>query len=120
METLPKLSPVQSLLLRAAARRADGRLIPPTKLRGGARAKAMTALMRREWIEARVGGAGVQTANPANLGLHADGGEAPRSRPPYGNFAGKDPFRLGQSVLPRGRAGLHSLPKRSKVRSTRR
>ncbi|HMV57810.1 MAG TPA: hypothetical protein PKD38_11420, partial [Nitrospira sp.] len=27
--------------------------------------------------------AGVQTANPANLGLHSDAIEAPRSRPPY-------------------------------------
>lgn len=56
METLPKLSPTQTLLLRAAARRADGRVIPPANLRGGARVKAMTALMRREWIEASDGG----------------------------------------------------------------
>jgi hypothetical protein len=56
METLPKLTPTQALLLRAAARRADGRVIPPAKLRGGARVKAMTALMRREWIEASDGG----------------------------------------------------------------
>ncbi len=53
METLPKLTPTQALLLRAAARRADGRVIPPANLRGGARVKAMTALMRREWIGAR-------------------------------------------------------------------
>lgn len=39
METLPKLSPAQSLLLRAAARRADGHVIPPDTLRGGARVK---------------------------------------------------------------------------------
>ncbi len=52
MEALPKLTPTQALLLRAAARRADGRVIPPANLRGGARVKAMTALMRREWIEA--------------------------------------------------------------------
>jgi hypothetical protein len=51
-----QLSPAQSLLLHAAARRADGRVIPPAKLRGGARVKAMTALMRREWIEASDGG----------------------------------------------------------------
>ena len=56
METLPKLTPTQALLLRAAARRADGRVIPPDNLRGGARVKAMTALMRREWIEASDGG----------------------------------------------------------------
>ena len=41
METLLKLSPAQSLLLRTAARRADGRVIPPANLRGGARAKAV-------------------------------------------------------------------------------
>ena len=35
---------------------ADGRMIPPANLRGGARVKAMTALMRREWIEASDGG----------------------------------------------------------------
>ena len=56
MEALPKLTPTQALLLRAAARRADGRVIPPDNLRGGARVKAMTALMRREWIEAGDGG----------------------------------------------------------------
>lgn len=56
MEICPKLTPTQALLLRAAARRADGRVIPPDNLRGGARVKAMTALMRREWIEASDGG----------------------------------------------------------------
>jgi len=56
METCPKLTPTQALLLRAAARRADGRVIPPDTLRGGARVKAMTALMRQEWIEASDGG----------------------------------------------------------------
>jgi len=38
------------------ARRADGRVIPPDNLRGGARVKAMTGLMRREWIEVGDGG----------------------------------------------------------------
>lgn len=56
METLPKLTPTQALLLRAAARRADGRVVPPANLRGGARVKAMTGLMRRQWIEAGDGG----------------------------------------------------------------
>ena len=50
METLPKLSPAQNLLLRTAARRADGRVIPPDTLRGGARAKVLTALLQRGWI----------------------------------------------------------------------
>lgn len=68
METLPKLTPTQALLLRAAARRADGRVIPPANLRGGARAKAMTALMRREWIEASDGGFVVTDAGYAVAG----------------------------------------------------
>ena len=51
METMLKLSPAQSLLLRTAARRADGRVIPPNTLRGGARVKVLTALLQRGWIE---------------------------------------------------------------------
>ncbi|CAH1747793.1 conserved protein of unknown function [Thauera humireducens] len=51
METLPKLSPAQCLLLRTAARRADGRMIPPDTLRGGARVKVLTSLLQRGWIE---------------------------------------------------------------------
>ncbi len=50
METLPKLSPAQSLLLRTAARRAHGRVIPPDTLRGGARVKVLTSLVQRGWI----------------------------------------------------------------------
>lgn len=50
MDTLPKLSPAQNLLLRTAARRTDGRVIPPGTLRGGARAKVLTALLQRGWI----------------------------------------------------------------------
>jgi len=42
---LPELTPTQALLLRAAARRADGRVIPPDNLRGGARAKTLTGLL---------------------------------------------------------------------------
>ena len=51
MDALPKLSPAQSLLLRTAASRADGRVIPPDTLRGGARAKVLTVLLQRGWIE---------------------------------------------------------------------
>jgi hypothetical protein len=51
MEALPKLSPAQALLLRTATRRADGRVIPPDTLRGGARVKVLTALLQRGWIE---------------------------------------------------------------------
>ncbi len=47
MHTPPKLSPAQNLLLRTAARRADGRVIPPDTLRGGARVKVLTALLQR-------------------------------------------------------------------------
>lgn len=45
-----KLSPAQNLLLRTAARRVDGRVIPPDTLRGGARTKVLTALLQRGWI----------------------------------------------------------------------
>jgi hypothetical protein len=51
METLLKLSPAQSLLLHTAARRPDGRVIPPDTLRGGARVKVLTSLLQRGWIE---------------------------------------------------------------------
>ena len=51
MVTLLKLSPAQSLLLRTAARRPDGRVIPPGTLRSGARAKVLTSLLQRGWIE---------------------------------------------------------------------
>ncbi|MFM7460522.1 MAG: DUF3489 domain-containing protein [Burkholderiales bacterium] len=56
METLLKLSPAQSLLLRTAARRADGRVTPPDTLRGGARVKELTALLQRGWVEPADGG----------------------------------------------------------------
>ena len=56
MEILPKLTPAQSLLLRTAARRTDGRVIPPYTLRGGARVKVLTALLQRGWIEPADGG----------------------------------------------------------------
>ncbi|MDY0134070.1 MAG: hypothetical protein RBS14_00055 [Atribacterota bacterium] len=41
MDILPKASPAQSLLLRTAARRTDGRRFPDI-LRGGALAKVLT------------------------------------------------------------------------------
>lgn len=56
MNALPKLSPAQNLLLRTAARRPDGRVIPPDTLRGGARVKVLTALLQRGWIEPADGG----------------------------------------------------------------
>ena len=68
MDTLPKLSPAQSLLLRTAARRADGRVIPPDTLRGGARAKVLTALLQRGWIEPAVDGHVLTDAGYAAIG----------------------------------------------------
>jgi hypothetical protein len=68
MDTLPKLSPSQSLLLRAAASRADGRAIPPDTLRGGARAKVLTALLQRGWIESADGGHALTDAGYAAIG----------------------------------------------------
>jgi len=68
METCPKLTPTQALLLRAAARRADGRVIPPDTLRGGARAKALTALMQRGWIEPAGRGHALTDAGYAAVG----------------------------------------------------
>lgn len=50
----------------------------------------------------RVGGAGVQTANPANLGLHPDGGEAPCSRPRMGTAPGRTPFAWGSQSFRAG------------------
>lgn len=68
METLLKLSPAQSLLLRTAARRADGRVIPPHTLRGGARAKVLTALLQRGWIEPADSGHALTDAGYAAIG----------------------------------------------------
>lgn len=68
MDTLPKLSPSQSLLLRTAARRADGRVIPPDTLRGGARVKVLTALLQRGWIEPADGGHVLTDAGYAAIG----------------------------------------------------
>ena len=68
MDTLPKLTPTQALLLRAAARRADGRVIPPDNLRGGARVKVLTALMQRGWIEPASDGHALSDAGYAVAG----------------------------------------------------
>ena len=68
METLPKLSPAQCLLLRTAARRVDGRVIPPDTLRGGARAKVLTALLQRGWIEPADHGHVLTEAGYATIG----------------------------------------------------
>ena len=68
MEILPKLTPAQSVLLRTAARRPDGRVIPPDTLRGGARVKVLTALLQRGWIEPADGGHLLTDAGYAAIG----------------------------------------------------
>jgi len=68
MDTLLKLSPAQSLLLRTAARRADGRVTPPETLRGGGRAKVLSALLQRGWIEPADGGHALTDAGYAAIG----------------------------------------------------
>ena len=68
MDALPKISPAQSLLLRTAARRADGRVIPPDTLRGGARVKVLTSLLQRGWIEPVDGGHVLTDAGYAAIG----------------------------------------------------
>ena len=68
MEALPKLSPAQALLLRTATRRADGRVIPPETLRGGARVKVLAALLQRGWIEPADGGHVLTDAGYAAIG----------------------------------------------------
>lgn len=65
---LPKLTPTQALLLRAAARRADGCLIPPDNLRGGARANTLTGLRQRGWIEPIADGHALTDAGYAAIG----------------------------------------------------
>lgn len=68
METPPKLSPAQSLLLRSGARRPDGRVILPDTLRGGARAKVLTALLQCSWIEPADSGHVLTDAGYAAIG----------------------------------------------------
>ena len=68
METLPKLSPAQCLLLRTAAHRADGRVMPPDTLRGGARVKVLTAMLQHGWIEPADSGYVLTDAGYAAIG----------------------------------------------------
>ena len=73
MDVCLKLTPTQALLLRAAARRADGLVIVPDNLRGGARVKTLTALLRRGWIAPAGDGHALTDAGYAVIG---------RQRPP--------------------------------------
>lgn len=73
MDALHKLSPAQSLLLRTAARRADGRVTPPDTLRGGARVNVLTALLQRGWIEPADDGHVMTDAGYAAIGLQRPG-----------------------------------------------
>lgn len=68
MDTRPKLSPAQGLLLRTATRRADGRVIAPDTLRGGARARVLGAMLLRCWIEPADGGHRLTDAGYAAIG----------------------------------------------------
>lgn len=68
MDVWLKLTPTQALLLRAAARRADGLLIVPDALRGGARVKTLTALLRRGWIAPAGDGHSLTNAGYAVIG----------------------------------------------------
>lgn len=68
MDALLKLSPAQSLLLRTAARRPDGRVIPPSNMRGGARVKVLTALLQRGRIEPADSGHVLTNAGYAAIG----------------------------------------------------
>ena len=68
MDALLNLSPAQSLLLRTAARRADGRVMPPDTLRGGARVKVLTAMLQHGWIEPADGGYVLTDAGYAAIG----------------------------------------------------
>ena len=63
MDTLPKLSPAQTLLLHTTARRADERVIAPDTRR------KPPATPRPHWVSltSRFHVAGVRTANSANL-----------------------------------------------------
>ena len=52
---MPKLSDTQSILLTAAAQRADGNLLPlPGSLRGGAATKVVAALLARGLVEEQI------------------------------------------------------------------
>ncbi len=63
-----KLTPNHALLLRTAARRADGRVMAPDTLRGGARVKVLTALLQRGWIGPADGGHILTDAGYAAIG----------------------------------------------------
>ena len=90
MDTLPKISPAQGLLLRTAARRADGRVIPPGTMRGGARIAVLTALLQRGWIEPADGGHALTDAGYAAIGHNryaTTGGSSDRNiQPIFADF----------------------------------
>lgn len=66
----------QALVLSAAARRADMRVISPDTLRGGARIKVITALLKRGWIVPADGGHLLTDAGYTSIGQQ-------RPEPPY-------------------------------------
>ena len=67
---MPKLSDTQSILLTAAAQRADGNLLPlPGSVRGGAATRAVAALLARGLAEEQT----VETAAKADPALNVSG-----------------------------------------------
>jgi hypothetical protein len=70
MQTLPKLTSTEALLLRVAARRPDGRVISPSCAAArGRTVKALTALMQQGWIEPADDGHALTDAGYAVVGL---------------------------------------------------
>jgi hypothetical protein len=64
-----KLTDTQTTILKAAAGRAGGNIEPlPNNLRGGARAKVLSALLQRGWIEPGDGGHLLTDAGYAAIG----------------------------------------------------
>ena len=104
MDTLLKLSPAQSLLLRTAARRADGRVLPPDSLRGGARAKVLTSLLQRGWVKPADDGHVLTDAGYVAIGLQ-------RSAPPDGvqPMDAIDDLQLLESIQVRSGTKLAAL-----------
>ena len=68
MATLTQLTPTQSILIRAAAKRPDGEIKFPDTLRGGARAKTLQGLLTRGWIVAVGDGHQLTDAGYATIG----------------------------------------------------
>ena len=103
IEALPKLPPTHALLLRTAARRVDGRVIPPENLRAGARASMFAGLRQRGWIGPAEGGYAITDA-----GYGATGQQRPAPLDPVQKlYTAQDPKRLEGILLHRGTSWRH-------------